>query len=96
MKKKTHLGPKRRQKRRLGPFFVFVGLRWLLWAFVDLRWPSLAVVGCCGPSWAVVITIKLKFCTLKKRHTSYGPNDAVWRRLGLFFPCRPSKPSSMI
>ena len=42
--KKTHLGPKRRQTRGLGPFclrgpaLAFVGRRWLLWAFVDLRW----------------------------------------------------------
>src|SRR5271155_340755 len=43
-KKKTHLWPKRRQTRRLGPFpsswasfSLFVGLRWLLWAFVGLH-----------------------------------------------------------
>src|SRR5271155_5135966 len=43
-KKKTHLWPKRRQTRRLGPFTsswasfsLFVGLRWLLWAFVGLH-----------------------------------------------------------
>src|SRR5271168_3908499 len=40
MKKKTHLGPKRRVWRRLGPFclrglaLAFGGRRWLLWAFV--------------------------------------------------------------
>src|SRR5271168_4776236 len=64
-KKKTHLGPKRRVWRRLGPFclhgpalafvsrhcllWAFVGLRWLLWAFVDLCWPLLAAVGFRGP-----------------------------------------------
>src|ERR1700678_1217601 len=68
--KKTHLGPKRRQTRRLGPFclrgpaLAFIGRHWLLWAFVGLRWPSLAAVGfrgpalacvgCCGLLWACV------------------------------------------
>src|ERR1700678_3119666 len=44
MKKKTHLGPKRRQTRRLGPFsssLAFVGRHWLL-------------NGCCGPLLACV------------------------------------------
>src|SRR6202522_1725356 len=64
IEKKTHLGPKRRQTRRLGPFsslWAFVGLcwpslatQWLLWVFVGLHWPSLAVVGCCGHLWACV------------------------------------------
>src|ERR1700678_3751004 len=51
MKKKTHLGPKRRQTRRLGPFclrgpaLAFVGRHWLPWAFVGLHWPALAAVG---------------------------------------------------
>src|SRR5271168_2273607 len=50
IEKKTHLGPKRCQTRRLGPFsssWAFVGrhwpslaTQWLLWAFVGLRWPS--------------------------------------------------------
>ena len=35
---KTDLGPKRRIWHRLGPFSVFMGLRWLLWAFVGFRW----------------------------------------------------------
>src|SRR5271168_2753614 len=41
IKKKTHLWPKRRVWRRLGPFsslWAFVGRRWLLWAFLGLRW----------------------------------------------------------
>jgi len=67
------------------PALGAVGLRWPALAFVGLRWPSLAVVGCCGPSWAVVITIKIKFCTLKKDLPTRGPNDAVWRRLGPFW-----------
>src|SRR5271168_1051011 len=33
--KETHLGPKRRQTRRLGPFSSS-------WAFIGLHWPSLA------------------------------------------------------
>ena len=41
-----------------GPFFIFVGLRWPLWAFVlaavGLRWPSLHFVGCHGRSLAAV------------------------------------------
>src|SRR5271168_849044 len=62
IEKKTHLGPKRRQTRRLGPFsssWAFVGLcwlslatQWLLWAFVGLCWPALAAVGFRGPALA--------------------------------------------
>src|ERR1700678_1197986 len=38
--KKTHLGPKRRQTRRLGP--------------VSSSWACVGLLGCCGPSWAFV------------------------------------------
>src|SRR5271168_445931 len=85
MKKKKHLGPKRCQMRRLGPFclrgpvlafvgrhwllWAFVDLRWLLWAFVDLRWPSLAVVGCRGPVLACV-----------------GCCGLLWACVGLWWP----------
>jgi len=58
-RKKNTLGPNDADAS-FGPFFVFVGLRWLLLAAVSLRWPALgavgrrwpalAVVGCCGPS----------------------------------------------
>src|ERR1700678_1956542 len=62
--KKTHLGPKRRQTRRLGPFsssWACVGLLGCcgpLWAFVGLiranegcgRWACVGLRGCCGPS----------------------------------------------
>src|SRR6202522_4241563 len=60
MKKKTHLGPKRRQTRHLGPFclrgpaLAFVGHHWLLWAFVGLRWPSVAARGFRGAALAFV------------------------------------------
>src|SRR5271168_723547 len=44
IEKETHLGPKRRQTRRLGPFSSS-------WAFVGRHWlPN----GYCGPSWACV------------------------------------------
>src|SRR5271155_4966578 len=102
--KKTHLGPKRRQTRCLGPFssvWAFVGLRWpslatqwLLWAFVGLRWPSLAVVGYCGFSWTCVglhwlLVNKNKMKILYIKKITH----LVW---ALFFPCCPSKPPSMI
>src|ERR1700678_1211002 len=45
MKKKTHLGPKRRHLASFGPFLS-------LWACVGLCWPSLAAVGLCGAALA--------------------------------------------
>src|SRR5271168_921117 len=76
IKKKTHLWPKRRVWRRLGPFsssFAFVGRLWLLWAFLGL---------------VVIKKLKIK-CTLRKRRT-YGPNDASGVVWALFRLCGPS------
>src|SRR5271155_3948057 len=49
-------------------------------AAVGLRWPALAFVGRCGPWWVIVITIKIKFSTLKKDlpKAQTTPSGVVW------------------
>src|ERR1700678_3250428 len=93
--KKTHLGPKRRQTRRLGPFclcgpaLAFVGCRWLPWAFVGLRWPLVVVVGCYG------LLLSIKWMKKNEKNTpmaqatpdaSFGPFLSSWACVGLRWP----------
>src|ERR1700678_4628990 len=93
--KKTHLGPKRRQTRRLGPFclcgpaLAFVGCRWLPWAFVGLRWPWVVIVGCYG------LLLSIKWMKKNEKNTpraqtaclaSFGPFLSSWACVGLHWP----------
>src|ERR1700678_2642370 len=93
--KKTHLGPKRRQTRRLGPFclrgpaLAFVGRRWLPWAFVGLRWPLVVIVGCYG------LLLSIKWIKKNEKNTpraqttpdaSFGPFLSSWACVGLRWP----------
>ena len=70
IEKKTDLGPKRRQTRRLGPFsssWAFVGRHWLLNGYcgpsltcIGRRWPSLALWAFMGLRWPSLAAVGLR------------------------------------